>query len=306
MLILSATITPIATSMRFMSSPHSVIHWHIRYAVRLVGMGIAFAVTSCTGDSSSSAANVQFRSEQLVTTEVWAPVGQATVVSVLAVDAHGYPVADARIALRLANPSVAMLTMLPNTAAQPGVTSATVRGVQLGAVTQLIADVENGPSGMLTVQVPAVGGVYDVTTRMTTFSFETPAPSPPDCPSPTLYCTHVRPFTGASFTGTLTVTRDSVYGNFGGLFCNAWSDIGCTSVLPMPAADYAYYTATKILNGAGPFSIALRVPGSEFNPIAGFSATPDADSLYGTVYWAKYPGRSPPTHRGTFVATLRR
>lgn len=280
--------------------------WHRPCLVGLLGIGMAFAVTGCVGDPGSSATNVQFWTEQLVTTELWAPVGQATVVSVLAVDAHGNPVTDAKIALRLANPSAAVLTMLPNSAAQPGFTSATVRGVQLGTATQLIADVEHGPSATLTVQVPAVGGVYDVTTQMTTFSYETAAPSPPDCPNYTMYCTHFRPFTAASLTGTLTVTRDSVYGNFGGLFCNTWADAGCTSVMSMPAIDYAYYTATKVISGAGPFLIGLRVPGAILNPVAVLKATPDADSLYGAVYWSKYPARSPPTHSGTFVARLRR
>src|SRR2546428_9073089 len=38
---------------------------------------------------------------------------------------------------------------------------------------------------------------YDVTTTLDAFSFETGAPSPPDCPNATLYCTHVRAFSGA-------------------------------------------------------------------------------------------------------------
>ncbi len=294
------------TRMTFMSSPRNGSPWLYRYAVGLVGIGLAFVVPACSGDSTSPASNVQFRYNQLVTPDLWAPVGQQTVVTVLAVDAHGYPVSDARIALRLSNPAVAVLTVLPASKAEPGVTSATVRGVQPGAFAQLVADVENGPTGTLAVQVPAVGGVYDVTTRMATFSYETPAPSPPDCPGYTMYCTHVRPFTGAEMTGTLTITRDSVYGMFGGLFCNTWSDIGCTSVVDMPVTGYAYYTFTKKLAGPGPFSIALRIPGAIENPVVVFNAAPDADSLYGSVSWSTYPARSPPTHRGTLVARLRR
>jgi hypothetical protein len=54
---------------------------------------------------------------------------------------------------------------------------------------------------------PVTGGPtvikYDVTTTLDSFSFETGAPSPPDCPNSTLYCTHHRAFSGAELSGTL-------------------------------------------------------------------------------------------------------
>lgn len=151
---------------------------------------------------------------------------------------------------------------------------------------------------------------YDVTTTLDSFSFETAAPSPPDCPNFTMYCTHFRAFSGAELSGTLVFDPSAATsidlaptGTFEGKFCDAidYKDLtGCTHVAVQPPTAY----------GVGfwpPMS-----PGSPFNGKVGssaavtFSGMNAGDSVYGRVSWIQNAGRSPPTHRGTFVARRRK
>ena len=145
--------------------------------------------------------------------------------------------------------------------------------------------------------------VYDITTKLDAFSFETPTPSPPDCPNTVSdYCTHERAFDGATLGGTITVTQDSVYGNLEGLFCSSWSLAGCSAVKAVAATDYPYADGTKVVPSIGPFSLRL---GEASKPVIHMDATASGDSIYGNIRWSLYEYRSPPTHRGTFVAHLR-
>ena len=202
--------------------------------------------------------------------------GQATVVTVLARDANGAVVTDPRVSVHLADASVAEVLVMPATVADSGRLRVTIRGTRLGAATRLIALAANGVADTATVDVPQVGGVYDVSTRLLTFSFETAAPSPPDCPGYTLHCTHHRDFDGATLGGTLTVTRDSVYGNFEGLFCSAWTLAGCSAVQPVAAMDFPFYSNDKVVSGRSGFTLWLG--GGQRSNVY-LAATASGDSL---------------------------
>jgi hypothetical protein len=231
-------------------------------------------------------------------------MGQGTPVGVYGYDGSGLPTTSGTVALHLVDPTIADL-QVTGSGTDAFLASATIFGKKPGQ-TMLVAVASSGTADSVPVFVPAVGGTYDVTTTLRTFSFETGAPSPPDCPAySVLYCTHVRSFDGASLTGTLTITRDSVYGQFGGLFCSAWTLDGCTGVRSMPSTAYTYNMNPSAIPDAGSFYLSVRGPG-EFDPFVGFNATADADSLYGDVHWAASPGRSPPTHYGQFVAHIKR
>jgi hypothetical protein len=83
---------------------------------------------------------------------------------------------------------------------------------------------------------------YDFVATLTEFSFETSAPSLPDCPYQG-YCTHHRPFAGATLSGTLRfrdgMLKDEAAGEFGGLFRDAWQlDLGCTHVSELQPTSY--------------------------------------------------------------------
>jgi hypothetical protein len=159
--------------------------------------------------------------------------------------------------------------------------------------------------------------VYDVTTTLDSFSFETAAPSLPDCPShPAMppYCTHVRAFEGATLSGVLTLKMmgDSVVpsGSFTGLMCSSIDYAGltgCTAVAQR-SDEYGPWTPSAIYKAGGDSlaSIHLRVgSGLDYKPILSLSGPMLGDSIIGTVLWAAAPGRSPPTHSGRFVARRR-
>ena len=276
------------------------------FVLAMAGCAAAIGMSGCGGADTAPyerVAGLEFRSASgAAVSSVWAPVGQSTLVTVIAWDGAGAVIGDPRVSVHLADASVAELLVLPATAADSGHVRIEVRGTRLGTQTRLIALAANGVADTATVDVPLVGGVYDVSTRLLTFSFETAAPSPPDCPDYTLYCTHHRDFDGATLGGTLTVTRDSVYGNLEGLFCSAWTLAGCSAVQPVAAMDYPFYWADKVVSDKGTFTLWL---GSGSRPNVYLNATASGDSLYGSVYWSLYVYRSPPTHIGTFIAHLR-
>lgn len=275
-------------------------------------VAFSLALVGCSTEASApvgTVARLEFRSSSATPPYgAWAPVGQSTAVTIVALDATGLQISDPGLALHLADASVAEIIVVPPTALDSGAMRVNVRGLRLGAITQLVAVAANGVADSTTLIVPSVGGVYDLTTRFQTFSFETGAPSPPDCPGYTMYCTHTRAFDGAALEGTLIVARQSVSGRLGGLFCSEWSLAGCSAVKAMPTADYGYVPRFKALDGVGAFHIQLQLGGyaDSFTPLVFFHGTASGDSLYGTLSWSQYQGRSPPTHSGTFVARLKR
>jgi hypothetical protein len=160
--------------------------------------------------------------------------------------------------------------------------------------------------------------VYDVATTLDKFSFETASPSPPDCPvSPNMspYCTHVRPFSGATLTGALSITTtgDSLVpsGEFRGKMCSQidYSGLtGCTAVSDR-TDTYGPYLSSRIYAEAIPATIVITMrvgSGLDYKPILSLSGTMRGDSISGDVFWSAAPGRSPPTHSGKFVARRRK
>jgi hypothetical protein len=152
---------------------------------------------------------------------------------------------------------------------------------------------------------------YDFTATFNQFSFETPAPSPPDCPasgSNLTYCTHLRPTTMGSLTGVLTIseptseqTSDSVSALLSGHFCTGWTvDQGCTAVGPDTTAHYVGAISRGAL-----LHVSLQVadPFGAYATLSNVVETPD--SLSGDLNWALHVDRSPPSLYGHFVARRR-
>ena|SRR5215216_1650808 len=161
-------------------------------------------------------------------------------------------------------------------------------------------------------------GTYDVTTVLTSFSFETGSPSPPDCTSSGPYCTHIRPNTaGATLDGTLVV-EDTVVSNsagrflilngtFTGRFCDSIDTrtlTGCTRVGPPTVISYPLggidLTGDTLKHGSVRATSSSAPPHIEF-----WDVVYGKDSLSGRLDWAMTINRSPPTYRGTFVARRR-
>jgi hypothetical protein len=158
--------------------------------------------------------------------------------------------------------------------------------------------------------------VYDVTTTLETFSFETSAPSPPDCPfTPNMspYCTHVRAFTGATLTGTMSLTAsvDSIIpaGTFTGKMCSSYgvsTPNGCAAVTERTDEYGPGSSQSRVHPDGVTITIRMRVGSNlDFKPLLGLYGAIHGDSITGQVVWSAAPGRSPPTHYGKFVAVRR-
>ena len=158
-------------------------------------------------------------------------------------------------------------------------------------------------------------GVYDLTTVLDSVSFETSAPSPPDCPSVgSMYCTHHRAFNGGSLGGVISVsdqTGTAVYASgrltdaqVSGQFCTSFSlTAGCDAVGPM--TDYTFSTGayyTKTATAAAPDSVFISLYGPGGSParmeLRGVYVNGD---IVGRIYWSLTTYRSPPAHLGSFV-----
>jgi hypothetical protein len=162
-----------------------------------------------------------------------------------------------------------------------------------------------------------LAGSYDLTTVLDSFSFETSAPSLPDCPYQG-YCTHRRAFQGATLTGSMNISinpihRDSLaaQGSFAGLMCDVvdYQHLGgCLHVAPrtdayltQPDYQHSYTDSTfqLLMRTDGPVETAYT------RPFLFLTGTLRGDSISGEVSWLRSQGRSPPTHYGTFVGRRR-
>lgn len=173
------------------------------------------------------------------------------------------------------------------------------------------------------LQSPLVG-VWELTTHFDTFTFETPAPSPPDCPYSTQYCVHYSGTTEGAYIGGLLEVRDTssstdtlgrtlvVTGTLQSSFCDTiekYPPTGCTHVSDLAPVQYTgsmQVASDGATAGSIGFGIAEPSLGSWPNPLVLFSALPGrlryaGDSIYGPVYWGTMQGRSPPSYRGTMV-----
>ena len=164
-------------------------------------------------------------------------------------------------------------------------------------------------------------GTWELTTVLDTFSFETPAPSLPDCPYHTEYCTHYRTNTaGAGIAGMLEVSEQTpgadpaadllVEGDLMASFCDVIDYQGLTGCTHVSDSKSVHYTGsisgftTDSTMGTLHFVIGEPDP-TGFGlgqQLRSYAVTVDSDSMYGNIYWGSGGGRSPPTYRGTFVA----
>jgi hypothetical protein len=179
-------------------------------------------------------------------------------------------------------------------------------------------DASTGPR----LQSPLVG-TWELTTHFTLFSFETGAPSPPDCMYPDMYCTHFRTTTDGAYLGGTVEVRDSssstdtvsksvvASGTVETRFCDQIDSsyitaAGCLHMGDFAAKSYSgYITGKPDSTTPGSLDVAIGEPNDSYVGISismrSYDATYAGDSIYGTVYWGESGGRSPPTYRGTFV-----
>lgn len=171
------------------------------------------------------------------------------------------------------------------------------------------------------LQSPLVGQ-WTLTTHLDSFSFETAAPSPPDCPGYTMYCTHVRTTTDGAFLGGTIDVQDSsssvdtlaktvfASGMVQTRFCDEvdYSYVtaaGCLHVGDLAVVAYGgQITGTPDSTATGSLAVVIGEPGDVFGgniTMRSHHATFAGDSIYGSMYWGQSGGRSPPTYRGTFV-----
>jgi hypothetical protein len=161
-----------------------------------------------------------------------------------------------------------------------------------------------------------LAGTWDVTTVIDLFTFETGAPSPPDCPSLAQSCAHFRPDTLGRLSFTMNIADvDAADGPISypvisstvtGMFCDSYSLVpGCTHVNPV--GPVVYPTGDVI----GPFgrqvaadSVSGRLHGP-VDEIIHFEGRVAGDSIVGRLYWAERAARWPPAHFGNFVARRR-
>lgn len=166
-----------------------------------------------------------------------------------------------------------------------------------------------------------LAGRWELTTHFDTFSFETGAPSPPDCPGFTEYCTHYRTTTaGAYLGGTLELMgsnsktdrlSDTVYasGTLQVSFCDSIDRqglTGCAHVSDRAAIEYRGTIVGSPNSPTPSLLVNIGEPGDGFGlqrVMRTYSLKYSAfagDSIYGPIYWGE-GGRSPPSYRGTFV-----
>jgi hypothetical protein len=161
-----------------------------------------------------------------------------------------------------------------------------------------------------------LAGTWEVTTAIDLFTFETAAPSPPDCPSATLYCPHYRPDTLGRLSFTMNIADvDAADGPISypvisstvtGMFCDSYSLApGCTHA---KAVGPLVYPTGDVIGPFGQRVPADSVSGRLHGPadeIIHFEGRVAGDSIVGRLYWAQHVTRWPPAHLGNFVARRR-
>ena len=165
-------------------------------------------------------------------------------------------------------------------------------------------------------------GQWELTTHLDTFTFETAAPSPPDCPNYTVYCTHVRTETDGAYLAGMIEVEDSTsssdtisttvfaHGTVEARFCDEVDDSYVTAAGCLHVSDLTSIAYSGTISGVpdsttpGSLDVVIGEPGDAFGfsiTMRSYDATFAADSIYGSIYWGQSGGRSPPTYRGTFV-----
>ena len=169
------------------------------------------------------------------------------------------------------------------------------------------------------LQSPLVG-VWELTTHFDEFSFETPAPSPPDCPGSTWYCTHRRTTTDGAYLGGLIEVRDtsstaatltrtvSASGPVVASFCDVIDTqnlTGCVHVSDRATVTYAgQISGDPDSSNTKTLDVLIGEPGNANGDnlvLHSYEASYAGDSVYGPARWRHSGGRSPPTYFGTFV-----
>lgn len=161
-------------------------------------------------------------------------------------------------------------------------------------------------------------GMYELTTLLDTFSFETSPYMVPGCEGASMYCTLRRPMSDATLGGTMGISggpgpSGAATARLNGRFCDAYDwqvPSGCARLGPLADRDYPYGSVNITrLPGSDPDSVEIRLgdegPIDQSMPKIYLFGRRVGRDIVGRVYWARTINRSPPSHRGTFVARLR-
>ena len=160
-----------------------------------------------------------------------------------------------------------------------------------------------------------LAGTYEFTAAFDTFSFETSPYMVPGCVQGFLYCTLRRPMTEATLSGVVLLSGPAgpigdAVAHTSGRFCEAsdWRvPSGCAVLGPVTDREYRFGKVTLLPGSEGdPDSVMIDL--GRDAPIDQSMATlhlwghRSGDDIVGTIYWSLTINRSPPSHRGTFIA----
>jgi hypothetical protein len=158
-----------------------------------------------------------------------------------------------------------------------------------------------------------LAGTYELTTLLDTFTFETSPYMVPGCEGALMYCTLYRPMNEARFDGLLVLSggagpTGSATAQTNGRFCEAhdWQiPSGCARLGPATDRDYPYGAVTILTrpgSDADSVEIVLGRESPGAMPTVRFWGRRSGDDIVGRIYWSLTINRSPPSHRGTFIA----
>ncbi len=196
--------------------------------------------------------------------------------------------------------------------------SGTRRRIRLLLTGSILAVLGAGCDSVAAPQRP-LARTYDLTTVLDTFSFETSPYMVPGCEGALMYCTLRRPMTEATLGGLLVLSGESgptgtATAQTTGRFCEAYDwrvPSGCTTLGPSVDRDYPY-GSVSITTWAGnaPDSVVIQLgragPIGQDMPTIYLWGRRVGSDIVGRIYWSLTINRSPPSHRGTFIARLRR
>lgn len=161
-------------------------------------------------------------------------------------------------------------------------------------------------------------GMYEITTQLDTFSFEVSPYMVPGCEGALMYCTLRRRMTEATLGGLMGISGGSgpsgaATARLNGRFCDAhdWQiPSGCARLGPLTDREYPFGSVSVARQpGGAPDSVEIRLgdegPIGQKIPKIYLSGRRVGRDIVGRIYWARTINRSPPSHRGTFVARLR-